>query len=176
MPKTLPNERVSTKCMLIRLESGSLMKIKWETVCVCHVPHGRSHLHSAVINTELNRNPTPCSHIFLCGFFFTLDSPSPTPCCVFSIFCEAVKGSEVGDGQSASCHGHTKKEQIQNQFSIIQVNVFGGSFVSRWEGWFSLGWVYFTWMSKKRPRWPWVMKSQISSISATNFSWQDLNI
>lgn len=28
MPKTLPNERVSTKCMLIRLESGSLMKIK----------------------------------------------------------------------------------------------------------------------------------------------------
>lgn len=92
------------------------MKIKWETVCVCHVPHGRSHLHSAVINTELNRNPTPCSHIFLCVFFFTLDSPSPTPCCVFSIFCEAVKGSEVGDGQSASCHGHKKRTDTESVF------------------------------------------------------------
>lgn len=82
------------------------------------MPHGRSHLHSAVINTELNRNRTPCSHIFLCGFFFTLDSPSPTPCCVFSIFCEAVKGSEVGDGQSASCHGHTKKNRYRISFLL----------------------------------------------------------
>lgn len=62
------------------------MKIKWETVCVCHVPHGRSHLHSAVINTELNRNPTPCSHIFLCVFFFYLRfSISDSLLCFFNI-------------------------------------------------------------------------------------------